>query len=90
MQVRPRFSKLLLPLARYGSQASFSLYLSHFPLVTLVATILLSGARHQPGLVAYFYCGVMVLGALVYGRGFASMTEDRTGALRAWLRAKFA
>jgi peptidoglycan/LPS O-acetylase OafA/YrhL len=88
MQVRPRFPALLRFFARYGSGASFSLYLSHFPLVALLVAAYDAPSRLQPGAQAFGLFAAIALLAWAYGRAFAFATEDRTNLVRRWLKAR--
>ncbi len=84
----PEMPSLVKPLARYGAEASFSLYASHFPLLVLASTIALGGAMLAPGAgsTALLLCAVGL--ALIFGQLFARLTEARTKRVRGWLRTR--
>lgn len=73
--------------ARFGANASFSLYATLFPIVVFVATLLLDQSRMAPGTGAIaVVIGTLIL-TVVLARGFAALTEANTGRLRALLRS---
>ncbi|HWU01093.1 MAG TPA: acyltransferase [Novosphingobium sp.] len=89
MQFRPRFARPLAPLADFGAQASFSLYLCHFPLIALLSTMLTGAGRLQPdgrGLALLIGLGIV---ATLYSLLFAWCTERHTTTLRRWLKQRF-
>lgn len=86
----PRVVPPLQPIAAYGSKASFSLYVSHFPLMAMLATLILHGNRLQPGAGALALLAGLIVMAWGYGWGFAQLTEARTQPVRHWLKARLA
>jgi peptidoglycan/LPS O-acetylase OafA/YrhL len=88
LAVRPRFPDLLEPLANFGRRASFSLYVTHFPLVALIAGIEVGAARVPPTLTALLFVGLAFMAAVFFAYGFSMITEANTGRLRQWLKAR--
>lgn len=72
--------------ARDGlSNISYSLYLSHFPWVVLVGSVMLSGSPVQPSATAWImYAGVLIA-LLAWGWCVWWLFERRTDALRRYL-----
>jgi peptidoglycan/LPS O-acetylase OafA/YrhL len=80
-----RFPKWLAPAADYGANASYSLYVIHFPIIYLVAAAFFPVrlTANPTSLAALFgLCLAMVL--LAYG--FAALTERRTPVVRQWAK----
>lgn len=84
----PPFPKFARPLANYGADASFSLYVTHFPLLVLASTIALEGSRLQPGGTAMALLVGSTALATIYGGLFARATEGNTPLIRQWLRRR--
>ena len=73
-----RFSR---GLARF----SYSLYVVHFPFLTLIAALLVGDQRWQPT-PAYIAAGLGILAVtLAYAYGIASLTEFHTDHVRRWV-----
>lgn len=87
LRIDPKPLAVAAPFARYGAQASFSLYVCHYPFLALVVTALFPAARLAPGPAALAVLVALILGALAYGWLFARATEARTPALRRVLKA---
>jgi peptidoglycan/LPS O-acetylase OafA/YrhL len=86
LRTNPRPRGTARPLARFGSEASFSLYAIHFPLILVLASIIPPGLRASPDagrLGAWFG---LVAAAVASAWLFSRLTEARTADLRAWLR----
>jgi peptidoglycan/LPS O-acetylase OafA/YrhL len=68
---------------------SYTLYLTHFPMLVFVAAGLhdLAGIAYlkQPGVGPIVECTLLVALLYAYARVFAAYTEARTGKVRAWL-----
>lgn len=88
LTVRPRFPNLMEPLANFGRRASFSLYVTHFPLVALIAGIEVGAARVPPTLTSLLFVGLAFMAAVFFAYGFSMVTEANTGRLRRWLKAR--
>lgn len=84
----PPFPKLALPFARYGADASFSLYVTHFPLLVLASTLVLAGERMSAGGAALALLAFSIAAATLYGWLFARATEGNTRQVRQWLRSR--
>ncbi|WP_295635934.1 acyltransferase [Novosphingobium sp.] len=89
--IDPKPVRALGPVSRYGANASYSLYVTHLPLVVLLAAWLMRGPGHGerllPGGMALLAFAAVVLGAVAWGWLFAAMTEARTPLLRDRVKA---
>ena len=86
LRSNPKPLRAAVGLARYGADASFSLYVTHFPLLALIAAGALGSQRHPPSPV---WLGVLIAGYLAavgYAWLFSRLTEKRTPLLRRALR----
>ncbi len=81
----PPRSRLAAALARFGSRASFSLYAIHFPILALLAGLLVGHQRLAPGWIAMGISLALVAIAVVTATLFARATEARTESLRRYL-----
>lgn len=84
----PKLPRWLQPIARYGSGASFSLYVSHFPMLVVLATLLGTTGRLAPGPSALLVLLGLITAALIHGRIFAALIEGHTQQLRQWCRRR--
>lgn len=81
-------------LSRWGADFSYSLYALHVPVTMFIAAA--AGAAGgpvglgPPGLARYAAFAASLLILLIAARGFAAITEDRTGALRRTIRQRLA
>ncbi|MEG3181700.1 acyltransferase family protein [Sphingomonas sp. LT1P40] len=82
----PRRNAAFAPLALFGARASFSLYAIHFPLMALVAGIIVGGARRAPDSATMAMAAAILAGVVAIAWGFAALTEANTGRLRRLLR----
>lgn len=84
----PPSIRIAAPFARFGAEASFSLYVTHFPLLALTAAIGLAGGRFGPSSVWL----VVFVGGYLLSFGFAwcfsRVTEKKTASLRNLLRKR--
>jgi peptidoglycan/LPS O-acetylase OafA/YrhL len=73
-------------LARFGRGSSYSLYVTHLPLVTLVAGLLIGDARLLPA--AWSFACILGLCALcvAWAALFSAMTERKTAVTRDYIR----
>jgi peptidoglycan/LPS O-acetylase OafA/YrhL len=89
--IDPKPVSALGPVSRYGANASYSLYVTHLPLVVLLAAWLTRapghGERFVPGGTALLVFSAVVLAAVAWGWLFAAMTEARTALLRDRVKA---
>ena len=74
--------KLLSPLAIYGAQASFSLYLLHFPVLLFAASLLTGGRVFAPGPEALAMALGMSAFLVAAAWAFSRVTEKHTGWMR--------
>lgn len=88
LAVRPRYPSALESLARFGSHASFSLYVTHFPVIALIAGIMVGAEREVPTLASLLFVGLVFMSAVFFAYGFSTLTEANTGRLRQWLKAR--
>jgi peptidoglycan/LPS O-acetylase OafA/YrhL len=86
----PRSFPGLRALGRFGRGASFSLYVTHFPVMALIAALALDGPRMVPDARGAAIAALAMLIAMVVALIFANFTEANTDRLRAWLHVRFA
>jgi len=86
--VEPRFPRSFKAMTKYGAASSFSIYVTHFPFVALVATVFLHGQRLHPNLLALGILSGIILAAWAYGWLFSQATEARTATVRSWLNKR--
>ena len=84
----PTIPKIARPFAKYGADASFSLYVTHFPMLVLVSTLVLAGDRLTAGLGAAGLLAGSIGLATLYGWLFAQVTEGNTRQVRQWLHTR--
>ncbi len=84
----PRRVAWLSPLSTFGARASFSLYAIHFPLMALVAGIIVGSTRRVPDAASMAMVVAILAGVVVVAWGFAALTEANTGRLRWLLRRR--
>jgi peptidoglycan/LPS O-acetylase OafA/YrhL len=82
--------RLLHPLATYGAEASFSLYLLHFPVMLFVASVLTGGQVFPPGPLALALALGMSAFLIAVAWAFSRVTEKHTGWMRRRLTALLA
>lgn len=85
LATEPQPHRWLAPFSAYGSRASYSLYVTHFPIQVAFASLITSGPMRAPdiGLLPEFAATIAL--ALVWGWLFASFTEAHTERLRHWV-----
>lgn len=88
MRVDPALPAWARPLASYGSKASFSLYAVHFPLLALMAGIVINEQRLPPTTVGMAMVAAAVSITVAFCWAFAWCTERHTGRLRDALSRK--
>jgi peptidoglycan/LPS O-acetylase OafA/YrhL len=81
---------VLHPLARYGRYASFSLYMTHYPIMALIGGWLTIGGRMAPGLAPMLAVIGLTVVCQIIALGFATQTEARTASVRQQLKQWFA
>lgn len=86
--LEPAFPRFALPLAKYGSDASFSLYVTHFPALVLFSTLALGSNRMAPGGDSIGLLAAAIGLVTIYGWLFARATEGNTSQARQWLRGR--
>ena len=79
--------RALRPLAAFGRQASYSLYVCHIPFLVLAAELLLPGARLAVSGWSVLTATGMCLVVIAYAWGFSRATEAHTAAVRQRVRA---
>ena len=82
------FPRWLAPFARYGAGASFSLYVTHYPLLVLAVSVAGYETRRSPDFASWGVIVGMCLLSVVAGWLFARVTEAHTGRLRRSIRAR--
>lgn len=75
--------------ANYLAGISFTLYLCHFPLLLLLAHMLVGSTPWQPDLLHLAAAGALALGVMGYSAIIAHFTEARTASLRAFIRQQW-
>lgn len=78
----PRPRTPVSPIARYGAQASFSFYATHFPVMAFAAGLAIGAERLAPDAAALGLVAAVLLGSVALAWLFARHTEAHTGALR--------
>lgn len=80
------------PISRYGAKASYSLYVTHLPLLVLLASVITqrfgAGQRLLPGGLVLTGFAVLVLAAVAWAALFARLTEGRTDLLRNMVKVR--
>ncbi|MBU1345840.1 MAG: acyltransferase [Alphaproteobacteria bacterium] len=82
-----RFPAVLMPLARFGSRSSFSLYVIHFPLL-LFGVAALGLPRAAFGAASLGWLAVAVAVCTLVAIGFSNLTEAQTSRVRDWARRR--
>lgn len=84
------YARWLAPLCRYGAGSSYSLYVTHFPLIVLLASLFVTPSHRLPpsGELLLIFT-VTVLVAIIYGYGISAVTEANTSKIRHWLKEKY-
>jgi peptidoglycan/LPS O-acetylase OafA/YrhL len=84
------FPRWLSPFARYGAGASFSLYVTHYPLLVIGVSMVGYKVRPNPDLASFGLILGLCLLSIAAAWMFSRFTEAHTGrlrhVLRAWLR----
>lgn len=76
----------LAPVAAYGRNASYSLYLIHYPLLAFAAGLILPEGRLPPAAGAVALVAGLAIACTSLAWLFAFLTERHTDGLRNWLR----
>lgn len=84
----PKPLKLLRPVAIYGSNASFSLYAIHFPVMALVTALVINADRLEPTSQAIGGVAAIMISTVNLAWVFSRQTEARTPQLRAYLHRR--
>ncbi len=74
--------KATLCISRFGSYGSYSLYVTHFPLVILMTAFLAPDVRLPVAPLSWLIVLALTLPPVLYAYVFARFTEHRTGAVR--------
>lgn len=85
-----RFPKILSPVGSFGSMGSFSLYALHFPVAMAVVGWWYGGVRREPTLSTMIDAVLLTFALVAIGWVFSRVTEARTDAIRAFLKARIA
>ena len=76
----------LEPVARYGRESSYSLYVVHFPLLALAGSLASGGVRFAAAPASVAWVVALSMAAIAAGWAFSELTERNTGKARAFLR----
>jgi peptidoglycan/LPS O-acetylase OafA/YrhL len=87
-RARLPFPVMLLPLARFGSGSSFSLYVIHFPLIALIGGWFARDGRMAPAPQSIALVFGLMLFCITVAWLFSRVTEAHTAVLRSWLKAR--
>lgn len=79
------YTQLFIQLSRGLSEISYSLYLSHFPIVILIGALMYRTERFQPSVNAYFCIGFWLLFLLGIGTIFWFLFERHTNLVRKFM-----
>jgi len=77
-----------VPLARFGSGSSFSLYVIHFPIVMLIGGYVTRQGRLAPSPYSVTLALLLTCLCIALAWLFSQMTERHTGLLRAALHRR--
>lgn len=77
-----KLSTVYTKLARLLSGFSYTLYLTHLPLVLLLCAFVTHGNAWRPDVVHLCYGSAIVIGALIFAYFIAQLTEARTASAR--------
>jgi peptidoglycan/LPS O-acetylase OafA/YrhL len=83
-----RFPRWMVPLARFGSGSSFSLYVIHFPIVMLIGGYVTRQGRLAPSPYSVTLALLLTCLCIALAWLFSQMTERHTGLLRAALHRR--
>ncbi len=83
------FPRYFEPLARFGRDSSYSLYVVHFPVLALAGSLANRGVRMMPSPLGIALVVTLTVGCIAAGWAFSEVTERKTGKARAFLRARF-
>lgn len=78
----------LEPVARYGRESSYSLYVVHFPLLALAGSLAGDGVRMAASPAGVALVVALSVAAIAAGWAFSELTERNTGKARAFLRRR--
>lgn len=84
------FPRLFEPLARFGRESSYSLYVIHFPILALIGSVASGGVRMVPSLISVSIVLGLTLSCAGVAWAFSELTERNTDKVRAFLRRRFA
>ncbi|MBA4762101.1 acyltransferase family protein [Sphingomonas sp.] len=84
LRVELRAPRWLRPFAGYGAQASFSLYILHFPVIAFAAALLLDDKRLPATGASVMLVVVVLVVAILLSALFARYTERHTARVRAF------
>ncbi|GGB37742.1 acyltransferase family protein [Sphingomonas floccifaciens] len=85
LSARLRLPRCMNALARFGAQASFTLYAIHFPLIAFAAGLMISSERMEPGTTSLIWVVVVVTTVAWLAYGLSRVTEARTDIVRRWV-----
>lgn len=78
----------LSPLAKFGANSSYSLYVVHFPVLTLATALAMPQGRIEPGWGSALVLALAYLALVLFAWGFSRLTEAHTPKLRKLLSPK--
>ena len=84
------FPRLFEPLAKFGRESSYSLYVIHFPILALAGSVASGGIRMEPSLISVSIVLGLTIACAGVAWAFSELTERNTDKARAFLRRRFA
>ena len=88
LRADPLAPRWLGPLAAYGAQASFSLYVLHFPIIAFGAALLLDDQRLPASATSIALVVAVLASAILLSAIFARHTERHTGRVRSFFSGR--
>lgn len=85
LSARLELPRCMIGLARFGAQASFTLYAIHFPLIAFAAGLIIGRERLEPGILGLIWVVVVVATVVWLAHGLSTITEARTDTVRQWV-----
>ena len=75
---------VMIGLARFGAQSSFTLYATHFPIMALIGGLVVDHERLDPGSSGMLIVIILLATTIVLSATLSKLTESRTAEIRNW------